>query len=125
MNRIIDAVLGVLIRLSFLAVIAVMCLNVSTIYAAEYDGYNMVVVAVGPDGALEPIGGTYADTYDACVYNMGLIAATWYNKGYAGEVITPYTRIGNVARLTFWSTVMEDGNVYYIDMTCSPVELTV
>jgi len=120
-----DRIFGAMIRFSFMAIVAVMLWTVSTINTlaqVPFDGYQLNVNAVDlTTGELEYVGGNVSDTLASCSYNMGLIAATWYNDGMVGSMASTYTESGNRSALSFYDANGE----YFIHMGCAPIEVSI
>jgi len=81
--------------------------------------YTLSVTAQTNDGESYFVGGVDADTYDACVYNMGLMAGTWYNQFKPIKVKQQYTRVGNTGTLSFFIKTKEKySEIFLFTMVC-------
>jgi hypothetical protein len=103
--------------------IAIMASTVLVVSQAEAAEYILRTTAVNEAlGEVELVGVIEADTLDACVYNMGLLAGSWYGKGWVGDVVIPYQYIDGVAQLSFFTLPTEDTTqTFLFVMTCRAV----
>ena len=82
-----DRILGVTMRLSFVAIIVAMCLNVSTIYAQclpiEGTDWRLMTTVLDNDtGEAKTVSDMVAQSEQFCTFAMGVTADTWINAGF-------------------------------------------
>jgi len=111
-------------RMTYLLMIACGVLVASQAHADD-NKFMLYATATTENGSIETIGTIETTTMGECIFNMGVLGGTWYEKDWIGSVEQEYNYDGSTASFSFWSKVRPTvPQVFLIRLTCAALDIT-